>query len=227
MPTMTLPKDLIQFLKELEQNNNKLWFEAHKPTFQEHQKIMNAFFAQVADRLSATDEIESHKIFRIYRDVRFSKDKTPYKSWFAGSFKRATPLLRGGYYMSVQPGGKTKVGGGFFGPNPADLLRIRKEFEQNDSEIRTILSNKKFISLFGKLMGEEVKTAPKGFSADHPAIDLIRKKQFYVMRTFADAEVTNPDFQDKVVETFLGLRPFFDYMSAVLTTNLNGEVIVG
>ena len=223
--TMTISKDLIQFLKDLEQNNNKEWFEAHKATFQEHQKTMKTFFAEVADRLRATDDIESHKVFRIYRDVRFSKDKTPYKSWFAGSFKRAEPMLRGGYYLSVQPG-HTKVGGGFYGPSPTDLLRIRREFEQNDSEIRAILDDKKFKSIFGELMGEEVKTAPKGFSADHPAIDLIRKKQFYVMRSFNDAEVTKPDFQDKVVETFLALRPYFDYMSSVLTTNLDGEVIV-
>ncbi len=218
---MKISKNLLHFLSELKENNNRDWFNEHKPTFKEHEAEAKAFFKTVKADLEKTDFIESHKVYRIYRDVRFSKDKTPFKCRFAGGFKRATAALRGGYYLNIEPG-NTMVGGGFFSPNSADLMRIRKEFETNDSEIRAILKNKKFKAAFGGLSGEEVKTAPRGFDKEHEAIDLIRKKQFYVMRSFSDKEVVKADFIKKVNETYLTLRPYFDYMSDVLTTDLNG-----
>lgn len=227
MDKLNLPvisKELIQFLKELKQNNNREWFNERKPIFQNHQTDVKLFFQEVEDGLQKDDHIESHNVFRIYRDVRFSKDKSPYKSRFAGYFKRATHSLRGGYYLNIEPG-NSMVGGGFYGPNSDDLKRIRKEFEQDDSEIRVILKVKKFKTVFGELQGEEVKSAPRGFDAEHSAIDLIRKKQFYVARSFTDKEVLSPDFLHQVNDTYQTLRPFFDYMSAVLTTNLDGETI--
>ena len=222
---MNLSKQTFQFLKQLAQNNNRAWFTENKTTFKKQEAEVKAFFAAVHQQLAETDNIESHKLMRIYRDVRFSKDKTPYKPRFAGSFKRATLQLRGGYFINIEPG-NSLVGGGFYGPNPDDLMRIRKEFEIDDSEIREIISAPKFTKLFGTLQGEEVKTAPRGFDKNHPAIDLIKKKQFYVMRSFTDAEVIAPQFINEVITTFIALRPFFDYMSDVLTTNLNGESII-
>ncbi len=220
-----ISKELFQFLKDLKANNTREWFNDHKPTFQTHQAEVKAFYQEVEDQLSQTDQIEKHKVFRIYRDVRFSKDKTPYKSRFAGYFIRATQELRGGYYLNIEPG-NCIVGGGFYGPEPADLKRIRKEFEQDDSEMRSILNDKKFKATFGELQGEEVKSAPRGFDSEHPAIDLIRKKQFYVIRKFTDKEVQSPDFINQVMETYQTIRPFFNYMSSVLTTNLDGESVL-
>lgn len=101
---------------------------------------------------------------RIYRDVRFSKDKTPYKPRFSGSFRRATAALRGGYFLNIEPEGNSIVGGRFYRPNTDDLKRIRQEFAQDDSEIRKILNDKKFKPLFSQLQGEELKTAPRGFN---------------------------------------------------------------
>ena len=163
-------------------------------------------------------------MFRIYRDVRFSKDKSPYKTNFGVALGRTKPMLRGGYYLHIEPDGSF-VGGGFWEPNAEDLNRIRKEFEMDDSEIRAIISDENFVKTFGKLEGEELKTAPKGFDKEHPAIDLIRKKQYLVSRKFTDKEVTDKNFKTEVVNTFLAMRPFFDYMSEVLGTNLNGESI--
>ncbi len=215
---------LFQFLKELKKNNTREWFNEHKPTFQNFHTEAKQFYQAVEDRLQQTDQIEKHKVFRIYRDVRFSKDKTPYKTRFAGYFIRATQELRGGYYLNIEPG-NCIVGGGFYGPESDDLKRIRKEFEQDDSEIRGILNDKKFKSTFGDLQGQELKSAPRGFDPEHPAIDLIRKKQFYVIRSFTDKEAQSPNFIDEVLETYQTIRPFFDYMSAVLTTNMDGESI--
>ena len=222
---MIVKKETMDFLCELRDNNNREWFNERKAIFKEHQNDIKSFFLEVENRLQKTDQIESHSIFRIYRDVRFSNDKTPYKARFAGSFKRATAALRGGYFLNIEPGASI-AGGGFYAPNANDLKRIRQEFEQDDSEIRTILNNKKFKNTFGELMGSELKTAPRGFDVEHSAIDLIRKKQFYVIRNFSDKEVTSPDFINLILDTYQTVRPYFDYMSAILTTNLNGESVI-
>lgn len=220
-----IEKDLLKFLGDLKKNNNRDWFNERKPKFKEHEKNIKSFFSDIEAGLNDNDKIEGHKVWRIYRDVRFSNDKTPYKPRFAGGFKRAGAERRGGYYLNIEPG-NSSVGGGFYKPNPADLLRIRKEFEMDDSEIREILNDKKFKTTFGEVMGDEVKSAPKGFDREHPAIDLIKKKQMYFFKNFTDKEVCSPDFDKKVIETFETIRPFFDYMSSVLTTDLNGESIL-
>jgi len=214
------------FLKTLAKNNNREWFAEHKLEFKAHEAATKLFFQAVLERLNTTDDIEAYKMMRIYRDVRFSKDKTPYKARFAGSFKRSSERLRGGYFLNLEQG-NCVVGGGFYVPNPTDLLRIRKEFELDASEINEILADKTFKKVFPNgIQGEGVKTSPKGFDKNNEAIELIRKKQFYVMKSFTDAAMTSDKFVDEVVEVFVTLRPFFDYMSEVLTTNLNGESIL-
>lgn len=220
-----ITKDLLKFLEDLRKNNDRDWFNENKPTFRTHENTAKAFFKLAEEKLSPIDNIEGHKIMRIYRDVRFSKDKTPYKARFAGSFGRSTPALRGSYYLNIEPGSSI-AGGGFYGPNTEDLKRIRQEFEMDASEMREILNNKEFKAMFGEMQGAELKSAPRGFDPEHPAIDLIRKKQFYFIRKFSDKEILAPDFMDEVVRTFSVIRPYFDYMSSILTTNANGESIL-
>lgn len=222
---MNISKETLSFLTQLEKNNNKDWFNERKPKFQIYQEEVKQFVSEIEGRLNKTDQIESHKIFRIYRDVRFSNDKTPFKARFAGNFKRATEAKRGGYFLNIEPN-QSRAGGGFYGPNPADLKRIRQEFEMDDTEIRDILKAPKFNKMFGGLQGATVKTAPRGFDPEHPAIDLIRMKQFYVVRHFSNEEVLQDNFADQVIDTYKTLRPFFDLMSSVLTTNLDGEEIL-
>lgn len=219
-----IDKSTLVFLNELKENNNRDWFSEHKKAFETEQKLAKIFFISVGEQLGKIDSIERIQIFRIYRDVRFSKDKLPYKNHFSVGFTRTKPLLRGGYYLHIEPGGSF-VGGGFWNPNPEDLNRIRKEFEMDDDEIRTIITAATFKKFFGELKGEEVKTAPKGFDKRHKAIDIIRKKQFLLTRTFSDKEVLSSNFQYEVLTTFQAMRPFFDYMSDVLSTDLNGESI--
>lgn len=217
-------KSTLNFLIQLKENNNREWFSEHKKAFEIEQKLAKTFFTSVGEQLGKIDSIERIQIFRIYRDVRFSKDKLPYKNHFSVGFTRTKPLLRGGYYLHIEPGGSF-VGGGFWEPNPVDLYRIRKEFEMDDEEIRTIISNPNFKKFFVELKGEELKTAPKGFDKTHPAIDLIRKKQYLLTRSFSDKEVLAPNFKEDVLATFQAMQPFFDYMSEVLATDLNGESI--
>ena len=214
--------EALVFLNKLKRNNNRDWFNEHKPEFQDIQKDIKKFYEKIRFNLEQHDEIEKLKMFRIYRDVRFSKDKTPYNYHFAGSFSRTGKKLRGGYYLRIRPG-ESFLAGGFWAPNKEDLFRIRKEIEFGDKELRSILSAKEFEQYFGgELVGEELKTAPKGFSKDDPAIDLIRKKGFVAVRNFTDKEVLSPNFLSEINRSFTSLRPNFDYMSEVLTTDLNG-----
>lgn len=219
-----LPKTTLDFLEKLQENNNREWFAENKKKFDAEQKKVKTFFNEIGTLLGKVDSIERIQIFRIYRDVRFSKNKLPYKNHFSVGFNRTKPMLRGGYYLHIEPGASF-VGGGFWEPNKEDLFRIRKEIELDASELRQIINQSTFKEYFGTLEGEELKTAPRDFDKMHPDIDLIRKKQFLVTRSFSDKEVLSPDFKNEVVETFKAMRPFFDYMSDVLTTNLNGESI--
>jgi uncharacterized protein (TIGR02453 family) len=221
-----IAKPVLEFLKELSENNNREWFTENKKTFQANDALAKSFFNEVHIGMQKLDAIDKMQVFRIYRDVRFSKDKTPYKNYFSAWYSRTKPALRGGYYLHIQPGGESFVEGGFWEPNSEDLLRIRKEFELDDSEIRNITADAEFKKYFGTLQGEGVKTAPKGFDKDHPAIDLIRKKQFLIIRKFTDKEVLDKNFMNEVLVTFEAMRPFFDYMSDLLTTDLNGESLI-
>ena len=213
------------FLKNLNENNNRDWFTANKSQFQTEQNKVKGFYKAVMEHLKLHDAIDKFKFFRIYRDVRFSKDKTPYKTHFSGSFSRATNRLRGGYYLHITPGGSF-LAGGFWDPNKEDLLRIRKEFEMDTTEIRAIINDTNFIKHFKKIQGESLKTAPRGFDKQHPDINLIKMKQFIVIRNFTDKEVLAHNFLDEIDESYKAMRPYFDYMSEVLTTNLNGESII-
>ncbi len=221
----TISKPAFDFLKQLEKNNNRDWFEEHKSEFKTHEKAVKSFFEAVKDNLNHHDDIEKMKMFRIYRDVRFSKDKTPYKSHFAGSFSRLGAHLRGGYYMHLKPG-ESFLATGFWAPNKEDLFRIRKELEMDASEFRQVIGNPDFKAVWGELKGETVKTAPKGFDKEHPDIDLIKYKQFIFVRNFADQEVLSPQFLGEVDRSYRAIRPYFDLMSDVLTTNLNGESLL-
>jgi uncharacterized protein (TIGR02453 family) len=221
----SISKTTLDFLKALKENNNREWFAEHKDEFQIEQQKIKDFYKAIEIKLKEQDEIDKFKLFRIYRDVRFSNDKTPYKPHFAGSFSRATAKLRGGYYLRIRPG-ETFLAGGFWEPNKDDLLRIRKEFEMDTSEIRTIISNPTFVKYFGTLKGDSLKTAPRGFDKEHPDMDLIRMKQFIVIRNFTDQEVLSPNFFEEVNNSFKAMRPYFDYMSDVLTTDLNGESLI-
>lgn len=145
---------------------------------------------------------------------------------FSGSFHRKKPELRGGYYLHIQPNDESFIAVGFWDPSKEDLLRIRKEFEMDDEEIRSIIGEKKFREVWGHFTGDELKTAPKGFDKEHKAIDLIRKKQFIFTKKYTDAQVQAPKFLEDVNGAFKAIRPYFDYMTDVLNTNINGELLI-
>lgn len=225
MKHSAIPTTNFEFLNSLEKNNNREWFADHKADFLLHQGIIEDFADALLHELNIHDLIETpsgkKSMHRIYRDTRFSKDKTPYKTNWSGSFSRATKWRRGGYYFHLEPG-NSFVAGGFYGPNTEDLRRIREEISFDPEPLKTILSATQFVKAFASLQGEQLKTTPKGFTSDDAAIDLLRYKQFLLIRHFSDAEVLSPNFVKLVDDTFKAMRPFFDYMSVVLTSDGDG-----
>jgi len=220
-----IPAPALEFLKSLKQNNNRDWFNAHKDEFAVQQKFIEVFADSLIAELNVHDSIETlsgkKSLHRIYRDTRFSKEKIPYKTNWSGNFVRATKQRRGGYYFHIEPG-NTFIGGGFQQPNAEDLKRIREEISADAAPLRKILKSRAFTETFGTLKGEQVKTAPKGFDIHHEAIDLLRYKQFLLVKRFTDEEVLSASFVKDAGQVFKNMRPFFDYMSGVLTTDVNG-----
>jgi len=217
------------FLEKLSKNNNRDWFNLHKDEYLKAQGNMHQFVNALIFKMNTHDQLETpsgkKSLYRIYNDVRFSDDKTPYNPRFAGSLRRVKPMLRGGYYYWIKPGG-SRVGCGFTYPNPEDLKRVREDIQRNYKDWNKLLKSKSIIENFGKMLGEQVKTAPKGFPKEHAAIELLRFKQYWFERDFTDQEVLGSDFLNQVNKTYKAIRPFFDYMSDVLTTDLNGESAV-
>ena len=222
---MQLDSAIFKFFKKLEQNNNREWFEQHKPEFKALETTVKQFGEALKDQLNQHDSIDRFKLFRVYRDVRFSKDKTPYKTHFGLTWHRTKPEYRGGYYLHLKPN-DIFLACGFWDPNPADLKRIRQEIDMDADEYRDIINEPNFKRIWGELQGDAVKTAPKGYAKDHPNIDLLRHKQHIFMVRYTEEDVAAADFLDRLDTALQAVRPFVDYMSAVLTTNADGEPLV-
>ncbi|MBK5285489.1 MAG: DUF2461 domain-containing protein [Bacteroidia bacterium] len=229
MAVAFIKKESIDFLKSLSKNNNREWFNKHKDRYTVAHDNIIAFADALIVEMNKHDNIETgsgkESIFRIYKDVRFSKDKTPYNTHWSGAFKRTTKKLRGGYYFHIKPG-NSFLAGGFWGPEPSDMKRIRQDIEANYKDWKKLLANKSLVNTFGELIGDKASSAPRGYAKDHPAIELLRYKQYLLKHDFTDKEVCSPDFVKKVNEVYKKLRPFFNYMSEVLTTDANGVSIV-
>jgi uncharacterized protein (TIGR02453 family) len=222
---MQLSSKIVPFFKRLDKNNNREWFEQHKPEFKALETEVKLFGEALKDQLNQHDSIDRFKLFRIYRDVRFSKDKTPYKTHFGLTWHRTKPEYRGGYYLHLKPD-DIFLACGFWAPSPPDLKRIRQEIDLDGDEYRNMINTPSFKNIWGELQGDAVKTAPKGYAKDHPHIDLLRFKQHIFTIRYTAEEVVAPDFLARIDGALQAVRPFVDYMSAVLTTNADGESLI-
>jgi uncharacterized protein (TIGR02453 family) len=222
---MQLNPAIFRFFKQLAKNNNRKWFEQNKSEFKALETDVKQFGEALKDQLNQNDSIDRFKVFRIYRDVRFSKDKTPYKTHFGLTWHRTKPEFRGGYYLHLKPD-DIFLACGFWDPAPADLKRIRQEIDLDGEEYRNLINAPAFKNIWGELQGNKVRTSPKGYAKDHPDIDLLRLKQHIFMIRYTEEEVTARDFMNRLDAAIQAVRPFVDYMSAVLTTNANGESLV-
>ena len=219
---MKLSPKIFDFFKDLKNNNNRVWFLKNKSSFNPNQEQVKIFGEMVKDRLNNFDNIDKFKLFRIYRDVRFSKNKTPYKTHFGLTWHRTKPKLRGGYYLHIE-NKRSFLACGFWAPIPQDLKRIRDEISHDSRELKSILFDNEFQSVWGQLKGDEVKTAPRGFDKNHPDIELIKKKQYVLTINLTNNDVCSENFIERIEKVLFKVKPFVDYMSEILTTDENGE----
>lgn len=213
-----------RFLKDLEQNNNKTWFDANRKNYEAARVDFIEFIEKVIKQFSKTDPSIAHLkakdcIFRINRDIRFSKDKTPYKTNF-GAFINADgkKALTAGYYFHLQPG-SSFTGGGMWQP-PADVLaKVRQEIDYNLPDFKKVINNKNFIGIFSGLSTEDgmaLTRVPKGYEPDNPAANYLKHKSFVATRALNDTILLSPDLADSVVEAFKALLPLNNFLNKAL-----------
>lgn len=215
-----VPTSLLDFLSQLRDNNQRDWFSAHRNAYETSKADWERFVGDLIAAIAKFDNIEGLRvkdcIFRINRDVRFSKDKSPYKTNFAaaiGKGGRQSPYLD--YYLHIQPG-ESFLGGGIYAPTSEQLAKFRQEIDYNVVEVRRVIEEPAFVRYFGAVKGSRLKTMPKGYDRNHPEIELLKMQQFFFMHPFSDAEVTSPDFLAKVVEGCRILKPLLDFLNYIL-----------
>jgi uncharacterized protein (TIGR02453 family) len=216
---MQISPSLFPFLTQLAANNNREWFAANKKAYDTEKLAFDKVIEYLLKTIGAFEDIDGQRVsdcaYRIYRDVRFSADKSPYKRHFACSFEQGGKKSgRAGYYLHLEPG-NCFLAGGAWGPSKEQLAAIRQEIDYNPSELLGILENHDFKALFDKIEGEALKTAPKGYDKDHPNINLLRQNQYYVLHKYTDAEVLAPGFLEKFVSHCRTMKPFADWCNMV------------
>ena len=210
----------LRFLSKLRKNNNKAWFDANKDEYAAAMAQFELLVGRLIEGIGRLEDLEGLAprdcILRIYRDVRFSKDKSPYRTGLgAGIAPGGRKSGRLGYHIHLAPGGATIVASGLWEPTPEQLSRFRAAIVKDASDFRKILGSASFKRHFQGLYGEVLKTAPKGYPADHPEIELLRRKQACVTEPLADDVVASPRFPARAMQSMKAMKPFIDYLNRV------------
>jgi uncharacterized protein (TIGR02453 family) len=213
------PNEGVQFLRSLKRHNNREWFQQHKGDYDRFiRQPMADLIACLADdfRKFAPEMVASPKVsvYRIHRDTRFSKDKSPYKTHAAAVFPRSglDKHEGAGFYLHIAPS-ETLVGGGLYMPSPEDLNLVRQRIAGGLPEFLKIVRNQRFRNAFGELEGERLSRVPRGFRADHPAAEFLKYKQFLAARTFSTDVSVTPAFYPLVIETFRAILPLVRFIN--------------
>lgn len=197
--------------------------DAHRKEYEQARQAFTELVAQLLEGLKAQDPtLEGLQpkdcIFRINRDIRFSKDKTPYKTWMSAVMaeggKKSEQAI---YYLHLQPGNESMIAGGMHEPAGEQLRKIRQEVDYNAGELKEIVSTPDFRRLFGEIQGDKLSRAPKGYPANHPNIEFLRLKSYLAIRKFSDAEVVQENFVAEVLDTFHAVQPLNDYLNVAIS----------
>ena len=219
-----LQQTTVQFLRNLKKNNKKEWFDANRTKYESSKKDVEDLSVEIIKRLSHTDDSIAHLqpkdcMFRINRDVRFSKDKSPYKTNMGVYFSKGGKKgINAGYYFHLEPG-SSFVAGGLWMPMPPELKKVRQEIDYSWAEFSKITGSKKFKSVFGDLdMSNEfaLSRPPKGYEADNPAISYLKLKSFIATTKIKDADLTSKDLVKKVTVHFESLKPLIDFLNRAI-----------
>ena len=216
---MSITTNTFQYLQDLKNNNTREWFHANRKRYDtvksDFEEIIKELIGSIGEFENMTGVEVKHCNYRIARDVRFTNDKAPYKSWLSASFSEGGRKSgRMDFYLHIQED-ESFLGGGMWSPTPEHLAKLRQEIDYNAQELKSIIYNPEFLTMFGQAQGEEVKSSPKGYSKDHPEIELLRKKQLFFWHKFTKEEVCSPDFVNRVTETARTLKPFLDYLNII------------
>lgn len=213
-----LQQSTLRFMEQLAKNNNKPWFEKNKDQYLAAKEDYEALVTEVVAGLAKLDpafkDVDPKKsIMRIYRDVRFSKDKSPYKTNLGAGFGMAGGKnVSGGYYLHIEPG-KNFAGGGMWQPEGPILKAIRQEIDYNFKEFSDIINDKKFKKLFKQIDGDKLVKAPQGYTDDNPALEYLKLKSFTVGTPLSDDDITKKGAAKKIVEAFTTMKPFVDFLN--------------
>lgn len=206
------------FLQDLKNNNNRDWFQANKARYEEAKSEFEIIVSEIIKGISNFDnDIGLLKpndcLFRIYRDVRFSKNKDPYKINMGAAFSKGGRKSRyAGYYLHVEPD-NSFIGGGKWQPEPDVLKSIRYEIYQSPKEFKKIIENKKFVNIFGKMSGDKLKLPPKGFPQDFEEIELIKFKSYIAGATIPVNQLSQTNITPFVVDAFRQMKPFIGFLN--------------
>jgi uncharacterized protein (TIGR02453 family) len=210
---------ILKFLKDIKKHNDRTWFEKNKPRYLDVKKSFEDFIALLLIEFTKFDEglagLDPKKLpFRIYRDVRFSKDKSPYKTNMGAGFSPNGKLVQEpGYYVHIEPGNKSFIAGGIYMPDAANLSKIRQEIDYNFDKLKKIVNASSFKKSFGGFDEfDKLKTMPKGYPKDHPQIELLKLKSFIVSHNFTDQEVTDSKFSKRVAMHARAIKPLNDFI---------------
>jgi uncharacterized protein (TIGR02453 family) len=219
---MGVNKATFKFLNDLKANNDRDWFAANKDRFETAKEDFEAVVAKLIKGIAKFDpaigDLDAKKCtFRIYRDTRFSKDKTPYKINMGAHLVAhdQKPHDRAGYYVHIEPGGCFLAGGAYLPPAPW-IKAIRSEIDHNAAALKKIISAKAFKDYFGEMEGEKLKTAPRDYPKDHPEIELMKYKSFLAVHKLNEADVIAPGFEEHATKVFKALKPFDDFLNSCL-----------
>ncbi len=213
----------LDFLRDLRANNNRTWFEQNRKRYEESKRAYEDFIAELIIAFGQYEDLGSVSadqcIYRIFRDVRFSPDKTPYKTNVGAVIgKGGRKSDERSYYIQIGPHGESFIAAGLYMPDKDQLDKMRRAIIDDSAAFRKILNKRDFKRYFGGLEGEQLKTAPQGYTKDHPDIDLLRYKQFLVSHPLTEEMVLSDDLVDHTVTAFKLLTPFVTYIAEALDT---------
>ncbi len=220
---MMIRRETLEFLRKLARNNNRAWFAKNRPLYEAaRENVLDATMYLIGEIAKFDESVQGvgpdECLYRIFKDTRFSRDKSPYKTNFGSFIKSGGRSIPGaGYYLHLSPG-DSFVSGGIYMPPAQQLLAIRNSIARNSRPLKKILAARDFIKEFGSLDCEALKTAPKGFPRDHPDIELLKFKHYFVYRELSDREVLSRDFLKKCVHSFMILSPFVRYLNIIMAT---------
>ncbi|WP_075603827.1 DUF2461 domain-containing protein [Saccharicrinis aurantiacus] len=216
-----LPEGIFDFLVQLSINNNKEWFHNNKPFYQKAKTDFETYVDELIGLTNNIDKRIGHPkakdcTFRIFRDVRFSNNKLPYKNNFGAHINRdGRKSIYGGYYLHIEPD-NSFIGGGIHVPQPNELKKIRSFILENPEEYRSIINDKTFNTMFPEMYGDKLKTAPKGFDKNDENIALIRNKSYTVITQLSDDEVQSSELNTIIENTFKTIKPLNDFLNEAL-----------